>query len=81
MKLIAKKKTIFEIDHRATGKVARDERKKNKVSLRSVAKMMSVSAAYLSDLELGRRAWSNTLVIRFQEAIQRCWMRRELTIK
>ena len=37
-------------------------------SLREVAKAMKISAGYLSDLELGRRAWSEGLLDDFREA-------------
>jgi transcriptional regulator with XRE-family HTH domain len=40
------------------GRLIRTLRIKQKVSLRAVAKSISVSAAYLSDLELGKRGWN-----------------------
>jgi len=54
-----------------TGKVAlasdigaemRKLREKANVSLRSLGARMAFSAAYLSDLELGRRAWNAGLI-------------------
>lgn len=45
-------------------------RKASGNSLRSVANAMSLSAAYISDLELGRRAWSDALIERFKKAVR-----------
>ncbi len=52
-------KTITVTDHVATGEQMRYLRTKRGLSLRSVAEQMKVSAAYLSDLELGKRNWSH----------------------
>lgn len=41
------------------------------VSLRDVAKLMKISAAYLSDLERGKRDWNADLVNRFEVALER----------
>jgi hypothetical protein len=45
---------------------ARQRRERMGLSLRTVARLMNISAAYLSDLELGRRPWSEKLIKRFQ---------------
>jgi predicted transcriptional regulator len=58
------------IDHIATGMSAREHRLRAKKSLREVADAMEISPPYLSDLELGRRNWSETLAAQFLEAIQ-----------
>ena len=68
MKLI-KTKTIRVVDNIKTGQRARGFRKKCEVSLREVARSMEISAAYLSDLELGRRAWRTSLEHKFIAAI------------
>jgi len=47
------------ISQRALGEELRALRKKRGVSLRRMAELLDVSAPYLSDLELGRRAWSD----------------------
>jgi|TARA_Y100000310_G_scaffold334199_1_gene413364 transcriptional regulator with XRE-family HTH domain len=39
------------------------------LSLRQVAEQMGISAAYLSDLERGRRGWSKQLIDDFETAI------------
>lgn len=39
-------------------------------SLRNVAKLMKISAAYLSDLERGKRDWNADLVSRFEVALE-----------
>jgi len=46
----------------------RAERESAGKSLREVARSMKISAGYLSDLELGRRAWSEGLLDDFREA-------------
>lgn len=46
------------IDHAATGAAFRQFRVSQKVSLRQLADLVGISAAYLSDLELGRRQWT-----------------------
>jgi transcriptional regulator with XRE-family HTH domain len=43
------------------GKKMRSVRLQERKSLRLVARAMNLSAAYLSDLELGRRGWSESL--------------------
>jgi transcriptional regulator with XRE-family HTH domain len=47
----------------------RKDRIKSGKSLRHVADLMGISAAYLSDLELGRRGWSSGILKDFREAI------------
>lgn len=39
-------------------------------TLRSVARLMKISAAYLSDLERGKRDWNADLVSRFEVALE-----------
>lgn len=53
-----KTKQVEQIDHVATGKQFRDARIKSGKSLRAVAHKCGFSAAYLSDLEHGRRNWT-----------------------
>ncbi len=53
------------VDHEATGKLMRKFRIEKGESLRSVAKRMGVSAPFLSDLELGRRHWTEEKVEQF----------------
>lgn len=43
------------------GQKMRKLRKSEGKTLRAVARAMDLSAAYLSDLELGRRGWSKSL--------------------
>jgi len=47
-----------EPDHKALGQAMRAKREASGLTLRSLAKRLSFSAAYISDLELGRRNWS-----------------------
>jgi transcriptional regulator with XRE-family HTH domain len=48
----------------------RERREKSGKSLRSVARTMKISSAYLSDLERGNRKWDNELIEKFHEALQ-----------
>jgi transcriptional regulator with XRE-family HTH domain len=45
-------------DHTKAGQLIRQARKAAKLSLRSLAKLLDISAPFLSDMELGRRGWS-----------------------
>lgn len=67
--LLAEKK-ITVSDHAATGARLRKRREKAKLSLREVARRMSLSAPYLSDLELGRRAWTEAKAKAFCRALR-----------
>lgn len=58
-------KTVRVVDHEATGKLWRETRKGLGISLRALAKELDVSAAYLSDLERGRRNWTEELETRY----------------
>lgn len=62
-------RTIEVIDSTATGEQARAEREAAGLSLREMARRMGVSAPYVCDLELGRRAWSMDRVRRWNEAL------------
>lgn len=55
----------------AVGESMRELREDAKVSLRTIAKRIDVSPAFLSDLELGRRNWTPDLVRRFADAVGR----------
>jgi len=48
----------------------RNKRERTKASLRDVAGLMKISAAYLSDLERGKRDWNADLVGRFEVALE-----------
>lgn len=56
-------------DPRLVGEVMRAKRELLKVSLRYLATRMGLSAAYVSDLELGRRAWSREMQNKYLDAI------------
>lgn len=61
--------TGVEIDDQATGsKLRADRQRLAGLTLREVARRMGLSAAYLSDLELGRRRWNAGLIERYREA-------------
>lgn len=69
LKLSTHKRTIEIPDNERTGYDARIERQARGLSLRAVAQQMGVSPAYLSDLERGNRAWSQSMVERFTGAL------------
>ena len=62
----------FEFDHKAIGADRRHYREKFGISLRSFAKQIGFSAPYISDLELGRRPWSEQLIYKFEVALDAC---------
>jgi len=64
-------KSVDCIDHVATGRAIRKLRTKAKVSLREVAAEMGWSVAYQSDLELGRKRWTEEKVADAESAITR----------
>lgn len=53
----------------ATGLSMRQRRERAGVGLRELARKLDVSAAYLSDLELGRRGWRNAKLRKAYEAL------------
>ena len=57
------------VDSQATGEQARKLRSRSNLSLRSVAKKMGISFPFLSDLERGRRNWSEKLAAKFNKAV------------
>jgi predicted transcriptional regulator len=57
-------------DPRFHGAEARKRRLKTGIPLREMARRMSLSAAYLSDLELGRRGWREELQHRYVKALR-----------
>lgn len=70
MKLVTRKISIDQINHEETGRAARNGRKAEGFSLRAVANKMQFSAPYLSDLENGRRQWSQKLLMTYLGALQ-----------
>ncbi len=56
-------------DNAATGQLARDARTAAGLSLREVARRMRLSAMFISDLERGRRCWTDRHIARFRSAI------------
>ena len=63
-------KSVKIVDNTTTGSLARKQRKQASKSLRAVAKSMGVSVAFLSDLELGRRNWTEDNLSRFTGALK-----------
>lgn len=61
--------TGFEPDPAAIGKSMRKLREISGKQQKEVAKAMGISAAYLSDMELGRRDWSADTIAKFKKAL------------
>lgn len=70
MKLPTISERVKRIDHQKAARLVREARKKKKLSLRDVAKQLGFSAAYLSDLERGRRNWSSDLFDKVNAVLQ-----------
>lgn len=62
----------YEPNHLETGQEMRIMREREGVSLLTLAKACRVSAAYLSDLERGRRNWNERLKVRYLQALDHC---------
>ncbi len=58
------------LDPRAQGAKMRELRESRKVSLTEMAEKMDYTPPYLSDLELGRRAWNTDLIRRYKAALK-----------
>lgn len=58
-------------DPRLLGAAKRKARETAGVTLRSLAKAMTFTAAYISDLELGRREWSNGMSEHYDECLKK----------
>jgi transcriptional regulator with XRE-family HTH domain len=58
-----------KIDQAKAGQMIRELRKKSGVSLRDMALKMNLSAPFVSDMELGRRNWSEEKFASAQKAI------------
>lgn len=58
-------------DHRAIGNLLRKEREAIKISSRQLADAMEIGYAFLSDLERGRRNWTEEKITRFREALKK----------
>jgi len=57
----SEKVTTLKTNFVNLGARMRYEREKKHISLRRMAKMLGISASYLSDMELGRRKFSETI--------------------
>lgn len=58
-------------DQRYVGQLMRKMRETQGKTLRQVAAAMHLSAPYISDLELGRRHWTQGLKDRFNQALSK----------
>ncbi|HWL53850.1 MAG TPA: helix-turn-helix transcriptional regulator [Chthoniobacteraceae bacterium] len=62
---------VVVIDHAETSKHAKTIREKAGLSIREVARRMSVRPKHISDLEAGNRLWSRSKAILFENALKR----------
>ena len=60
---------IVAVDHAGTGAAVRKYRLRQGRSLRSVARELGWSATYLSDLERGKRRWTQALLKKVNEVL------------
>jgi transcriptional regulator with XRE-family HTH domain len=58
------------VDHIATGIAMKKERFIKNLSLREVARRMKVSAAFVCDLEKGRRNWKQKTLDAYEKALK-----------
>lgn len=71
MKTLLVTKASRMIDHVATGQnITLHRNMTANCSLRYAAHRMGISPSYLSDLEHGKRNWTEALVRRYQEAVK-----------
>lgn len=60
-----------EIDHSAVGFALRTLRVKKEIGLRAMARAIKVSAPFLSDLELGKRNWTQQRIDQFNAVLEK----------
>lgn len=63
------KRTILEVNAEV-GELCRERRQAKGISLTQIASSMGISKMYLSDLETGRRTWSDDLLFKFNAALK-----------
>lgn len=61
--------TQTEIDHKLVGCAVTDARMKRSVPQKKLAKILGVSASFLSDLERGNRLWTEDRIHAVEEAL------------
>ncbi len=66
---IAHAQQLYLREHRLNGQYARDQREASKLSLRTVATRMGVSAMMLCDLERGNRNWTASMLTKWETAM------------
>lgn len=70
-------KTIVVPDHVRIGRDFRVLRKTLNLSLRTVAKVLDVSAPFLSDLERGNRTWTKEKLENYTSMMLRYWNEKQ----
>ena len=58
------------LDNQATGKAMRAKREVVGISLRELARRIKWSATYVSDLELGRKVWTERKRARYEKGLR-----------
>jgi transcriptional regulator with XRE-family HTH domain len=71
MKIPTQKKTTVEIRNEQAGEMIRELRERKGVSLLALSNAVGYSQQYVSDLERGRRNWSNDLFNKVEAAIRK----------
>lgn len=69
LKRLTVPKQVEIVDNAATGNEMRVRRKLAGLSLREIGERLHISAAFLSDLELGRRPWTEERARQYVQAI------------
>lgn len=69
MSTLLLKKSVDVTDDVATGAAMRQKRESFRLTLRQMGQRMGVSAAFLSDLELGRKRWTEERASEYVKAL------------
>ena len=62
--------TVVLTDHDAVGAEAREIRKMHGITLDVMSQKMQISVSFCSQLELGNRSWTETMIDRFNKALK-----------
>mgnify|MGYP003353875805 CR=1 FL=1 len=68
-KLVTRAKTVHQIDHEATGKLATRYRELYEVSQAAVARKLGIGASFMCLIEGGKRNWNADLLRAYCNAV------------
>ena len=77
MGLVFRTRTIIEIDHDHCAAETREERLAVGLSVRECARRAGISAMHLSNLERGKRKWTEETYWKIHDAIMAEWKAKE----